>query len=108
MTIVKLNKKCGYLFFLAALAAILVFGGGFAIFEYNGLVDARHDIVSLKERVTKEEERKDEIANDLFLVTGPVSLSAIAEENTLILEKKPEYLEVAKEISASVKNRPAP
>ena len=94
MTIIKLNKKCGYLFFLAAVASILVFGGIFAVFEYNGLVDARHGIESLKEEVKKGEELKIEIANNFFMATNPVSLSLIAEEKNLILEKKPEYLEI--------------
>lgn len=94
MTIVKLNKKCGYLFFLASLAGALVFGGAFAIFEYNGLVDARDGIDSLKKEIKKEEELKIELANDLFAATNPVSLSLIAEDKNLILEKKPEYLEI--------------
>lgn len=94
MTIVKLNKKCGYIFFLATIAGILIFGGVFAIFEYNGLVDARHGIESLKEEIKKEKELKTELTNNLFIATDPVSLSLIAEEKNLILEKKPEYLEV--------------
>lgn len=94
MTIIKLNKKRGYLFFLASLAGALVFGGIFAIFEYNGLVDARDGIDSLKKEIKNEEELKIGLANDLFTATNPVSLSLIAEEKNLILEKKPEYFEI--------------
>ena len=96
MTIVKLNQKCGYLFFLVILAGTLIFGGIFAIFEYNGLVDARYGIESLKEKIKKGEELKTELDNNLFAATDPASLISIAEENNLILEKKPEYLEISK------------
>jgi len=95
MTIVKPKKqrnesvwKMALLLSGTALIASIIFCG----FIYSKTVGLKHEILSHKESVKAERTANAELKNDLFKMTDPQMLEAIAEEKGLIEDKNPQWV----------------
>jgi len=95
MTIVKPNSQKNesawkLVFSLAgiALVASVIFCG----FIYSKTVGLKHEISSHKESVKAERTANAELKNDLFKMTDPQMLEAIAEEKGLVEDKNPQWV----------------
>ena len=103
MTIIKPHKNRNLAYFIAILFTLIIGGGVLYIFEYNGVADARFDVVALKRQVQDLEVKNADLKNSLFSYTDPQKLEAAATNFNLTLDKKPQYLNQQQWLSASTR-----
>ena len=91
MTIIKSQKNKYTKFFMVFFAVLVVASIGY-VFEYNSLVDLRHEARELGERIVSLKTENAELKNAFYELTDPGALQAFAYEYDLILDERPVYL----------------
>lgn len=92
MTIISPSRRLSVYRFLMFIFAILIIGGIFYIYQYNQLVDLRHNVSSLEKAIIKAEVINTDLKNELYRALDPIILKKTAKENGLILDSRPDYL----------------
>jgi cell division protein FtsL len=95
MTIVKPNKKrkeAVWMWIFASLGIALVFSIISCGYVYAKTVVLRHDIASLEEVIDDEKTENAELNNEIFRMTDPQMLEAIAEEKGLVEDNDPQWV----------------
>lgn len=93
MTIIqpnKNNKKINLL--ISGLTMTTVVVAVWGVFLYNQLINLRHELVSQEDNLQKAEVMNAELKNNLYQLTGTKNLETSANQNSLVLEKNPQYL----------------
>lgn len=92
MTIIqpnKNNKKINLL--ISGLTMTTVVVAVWGVFLYNQLINLRHELVSQEDNLQKAEVMNAELKNNLYQLTGTKNLETSANQNSLVLEKNPQY-----------------
>ncbi|MCL4399671.1 hypothetical protein M1506_00120 [Patescibacteria group bacterium] len=92
MTIIRPSIYTQNARFIMLLLSFILISGVLYIFTYNALVNARYQISSLKDQITKVTNDNTDLKSQIFKVTDPKALDALATKYNLVLETKPEYL----------------
>ena len=96
MTITKPRQRIPHVKFLFFLGALVLFGGGAYVFEYNTLVAERDAARTLKEGLVTEKLNEADLKHVVFETTAPKNLQEVAERHALFIEQKPGYLTIEK------------
>ena len=62
------------------------------MFLYNQLIDLRHEVSIVGKSVNQSEVENAELKNNFYQAFNEKNLESLAEKNSLVLEKKPEYV----------------
>jgi cell division protein FtsL len=101
MTIISPSKNLGTLKFILLIFAVIFAGGLFYIYQYNQLVNLKHRIANLEEAIVRSHVLNTDLKDGLYRLTEPAVLKAAAFEKGLILDAKPDYLEIKQWLSDS-------
>jgi cell division protein FtsL len=94
MTIISPSKNLSTLKFVFLIFAIIFVNGLFYIYQYNQFVNLRHQIANLEETINQYRVVNTDLKNNLYRLTEPAVLKALALEKGLIIDTKPDYLEI--------------
>ena len=93
MTIIQPNKNSKkinlFIFGLTMTTVVVAFWG---VFIYNQLINLRHELVNQENNLQKAEVMNAELKNNLYQLTDTKNLETSANQNSLVLEKNPQYL----------------
>lgn len=93
MTIIKPSMPfLHFRFFLLFFGALLI-GGAVYIFEYNSLVNLRHQSNMLQQRIVAAQTSNADLKNAMYKMIDPAELQKLASERALVLDRHPAYLE---------------
>lgn len=101
MTIINPSKRGNNFIFIVFLFGIFLFSGIFYIYQYNRLVDMRHRIASLENSLIKAEVVNTDFKNKLYQIVDPLKLKEAAAGSGLVLDSRPDYLDIGKWLSDS-------
>jgi cell division protein FtsL len=95
MTIIRPYQKFSLVDVLLFISLILLFFASLAlVIIYNYVVNFENSILEKQKEIKKVETQIAESKEDLFNLLSSENLKKIAEENGLIEEKNPEYVEL--------------
>jgi cell division protein FtsL len=95
MTIIRPNQKFSLVDVLLFISLILLFFASLAlVIIYNYVVNFENSILEKQKEIKKTETQIAESKENLFNLLSSENLKKIAEENGLIEEKNPEYVEL--------------
>lgn len=95
MTIIQLNKnnhKTNFL--ISILMMISIVAAVFGVFLYNQLVNIRHEIKRQENNLQQAEVQNAELKNNLYSILNEKNMKPLINQQSLILEKNPEYIKV--------------
>jgi len=92
MTIIQPHQtgKTNFLISIFTLTSIGVAVWG--VFLYNQLIDLRHNIAKQEKAIKQSEVESAELKNNLYNLVSSKNLESLAQEKSLVLENKPEYV----------------
>lgn len=96
MTIIKPSAPFLHLRFLLLFFGVLLVGGVVYIFEYNSLVNLRHQSNMLQQRIVGAQTANADLKNEMYKMIDPAQLQKLASERALVLDRRPAYLEYAR------------
>ena len=100
MTIIQPSRYKQLASFLALFFGVLIFGGLFAVFEYNSIADLRFETSSIRGNLASLKTTNAELKNQLYQALQTGVLETLAREESLILDKAPGYMSPNKWLSA--------
>lgn len=78
---------------LIVFLGVVVFGSAaVTVFSYSHVAGLKHDISRLENEIEKSRSANADLKNDLFRMTDPQSLEAIASEKGLIEDRNPRWV----------------
>jgi len=86
----KNDKKINLFIFGMTAATIIIAVWG--VFIYNQLINLRHEVIRQENKIQKAEVLNAELKNNLYQLTDTKNLETSANQNNLVLEKKPQYV----------------
>lgn len=95
MTIIQPNKHKNQRIsdILLVCLGVVVFGAAaVTVFSYSRVAGLRHDVSRLEGEIEKSRAVNADLKNDLFRMTDPQSLEAIAAEKGLIEDRNPRWV----------------
>lgn len=93
MTIIKPSLPYSHFRFLLVFFGMLLLGGVVYIFEYNSLVNLRHQSNALQRRIIDTQAANSDLKNQMYKMIDPAQLQKLASEKSLVLDRHPAYLE---------------
>jgi len=94
MTIINPSRNSSNFKFIFLIFFIIFVSGIFYIYQYNQFVNFKHQIANLEETINKSQIVNTDLKNNLYNLTGPAVLKKFAIEKGLVIDTKPNYLEV--------------
>jgi len=83
-------------FFIFSLVFILIIGAVWGVFLYNQLVSFRHETKKQEANIGQAEAINAELKSELYSILDTKNLASSTNEQSLILDKNPEYIKTAK------------
>src|SRR5690348_9297426 len=96
MTFIQPHKQLNLLNGLLILLVILTVGATFTLVAvYNGIVNANHNLASLKAKLDQQGAANTDLQNRIVAMLGNDSMQQAAQSGALIEDKHPQYLSVS-------------
>ncbi len=96
MTIIQPNKNNHKInFFISMLMVVLVIAAVWGMFLYNQLVSLRHEVKKQETNLERAEVSNAELKNNLYSILNEKKFEPLINQQSLILEKNPEYVKIA-------------
>lgn len=92
MTIVRPSEHKGYFSFFALVFFLILICGVSFIFEYNGFASSRLEAQNLEQQIVALQSTNADLKNAYYDAIAAPNLQQLAQENALILDKHPDYL----------------
>ncbi len=92
MTIIQPKTTHALTRFVWLFAGALLILGSFYIYEYNHFVSLRHEVESLERELLSLQNRNSDLRQALYAVLNAPALEALARKKGLVIEKKPDFL----------------
>jgi hypothetical protein len=86
------NNKISFL--ISALTLASMGAAVWGVFLYNQLIDLRHEVSIQGKTIKQSEVENAELKNNFYQVFNAKNFESLAEEKSLVLEKKPEYVKL--------------
>ncbi len=94
MTIFRPNYNKKNLFFIILILIFLLIGGSFYIYEYNQIVELKHNLKILENKLNQQEVLNADLKDQLYRILEPSRLKDLAIAQGLRLNNQPIYLEI--------------
>jgi cell division protein FtsL len=92
MTIVQIRRSHHKVNLFLILIGIVIIAAFWGVYNYNQLVNLRHEIIKRSNDLERIEVSNAELKNSLYLLTDVKNLQKIASERGLIIDKNPQYI----------------
>ena len=105
MTIIQPNKNNHKTNFLISILTIVsVIAAVWGVFLYNQLVNLRHEVKKQETNLRRAEVTNAELKNNLYSVLNEKNLESLINQQSLILDKNPEYAKTTRNKQLTTNN----